>query len=112
MRDLFTAYLIAMGHADDVSRAQALAAAELMVAAENARTKLLAGQGDIEQIVRLENLANRAVRRLGLKHSDATPQPTIREVLIAEAQAREEAEAERAVGDVADADPSVPEVAA
>jgi len=89
VRDLYKAYLAAMGRADDVGRAQALAAAELMVAAENARTKLLAGQGDIEQIVRLENLANRALRRLDLGAGAAPPPLTMRERLIAEAEARE-----------------------
>lgn len=94
VRDLFKAYLAAMGRTDDIAAAQALAAAELVTAAENARTKLLAGQGDVEQIVRLENLANRAVRRLGIKPGAATPQLSMRERLIAEAEARDEAEAE------------------
>ena len=82
-----------MGRTDDIARAQALAAAELMAAAENVRLKLLAGQGDVEQIVRLENLANRAVRRLGIKPGAAAPQLSMRERLIAEAEARDEAEA-------------------
>jgi hypothetical protein len=89
VRDLYRAFLQHMTNpADTIAQANALNAAELTVAAENARTKLLAGQGDIEQIVRLENLANRAVRRLGIKPGTA-PALTIRDRLIAEAEARE-----------------------
>lgn len=87
VRDLYRAYLAGVSNPDDACRAQVLAAAELMVAAENARAELLAGGGDVEQIVRLENLANRAVRRLGIKAAEA-PRLTIREQLIAEAEAR------------------------
>jgi hypothetical protein len=94
VRDLYQALLNATGRIDDIACAQALAAAELVAAAENARTKLLAGQGDIEQIVRLENLANRAVRRLGIQPGAAAPQLSMRDRLIAEAEARDEAEAE------------------
>ena len=102
VRDLFTAYLAAMGRIDDIARAQALAAAELTAAAENARTKLLAGQGDIEQIVRLENLANRAVRRLGIKPGAEAPYVPLRERLLAQveaATAAEEAENKQAAAE-------------
>ena len=34
---------------------------------------MLAGQGDVEQLVRLENLASRAVRRLGIDFKAAPP---------------------------------------
>jgi hypothetical protein len=47
-------------------QASGLAAAELMIAPATARAEFLAGRGDIEQIVRLENLAARAVRRLAI----------------------------------------------
>jgi hypothetical protein len=92
LRDLYRAYLQHVANPDDVCRAQVLAAAELVCAAENERSKLLAGQGDVEQVVRLENLANRAVRRLGIKRTERPPL-TIREQLIAEAKAREAADA-------------------
>jgi hypothetical protein len=52
-----------------------LAAAELIVAAERARAEFLAGRGDVEQIVRLENLAARSVRRLGIKAGSAVAAP-------------------------------------
>jgi hypothetical protein len=50
-----------------------LAAAELKVAAEIERGKVLAGCGDAETLVRIENLADRAVRKLGLKPGQAAP---------------------------------------
>jgi hypothetical protein len=114
VRDLYRCYLAGMSNPDDACRAQVLAAAELVVAAENARAELLAGRGDIEQIVRLENLATRAVRRLGSKRTEA-PQPSIRDVLAAEHEARmarEEAEAAGDAAEAADADPNEPEAAA
>jgi hypothetical protein len=66
--DLFDAYLRAMGNpADALAQANALAAAELKVATEDARAKLLAG-GDIDpdQVVKLEGAAARAERKLGI----------------------------------------------
>jgi hypothetical protein len=68
--DLFDAYLREMGNpADTPAQANALAAAELKVAAENARAKLLNG-GDIDpdQVVKLEGAAARAERKLGIAH--------------------------------------------
>jgi hypothetical protein len=87
VRDLYRCYLAGMNNPDDACRAQVLAAAELTVAAENARAELLAGQGDIEQIVRLENLANRAVKRLG-KRTEAPQGPTLAEHLAKLARER------------------------
>jgi hypothetical protein len=64
IRDLFRAYSNAMGTPSDPgTQAAILAAAELVVAAECARAKVLADGGDVEQPVRLENLAARATRR-------------------------------------------------
>jgi hypothetical protein len=66
--DLFHAYLNALGSPTDaIVQSNALTAAELKVAAEEARKALLDGNGDAEQLVRLENLAHRAERRLGIK---------------------------------------------
>ena|ERR1035438_9966579 len=91
LRDLYHAFLQHMSNpADTIAQASALNAAELTVATENARAELLAGRGDVEQIVRLENLANRAVGRLGLRRTER-PTLSIREQLIAEAEARAEA---------------------
>jgi hypothetical protein len=68
LRDLFRSYHGALGRPSEPAvQAAILAAAELMVAAETARAALLAGTGDIDQVVRLENLSGRAVRKLGIK---------------------------------------------
>ena len=79
IRDLYEAYLEAMGNpTDPLPMANALAAAELKTAAEDARAAFLAGDGaaeQLEQIIRLENLAGRAERRLGIK--PRAPMPTL-----------------------------------
>ena len=68
IRDLYRAYSHAMGKPSDPgTQAAILAAAELVVAAECARAKVLGDGGDVEQLIRLENLAARATRRLGVK---------------------------------------------
>jgi hypothetical protein len=65
IRDLYRVFLRIMGDpVDAVSQAAAVRAAELTVAAEDARMKLLAGGGDIDQVVRLEGVARRAVADL------------------------------------------------
>jgi hypothetical protein len=80
IRDLFRAFQTAAGDAGDPATvANILAAAELTVAAEAARAALLAGSGDIEQVIRLENLAARSVRRLGIKPAAAPKPPSIHE---------------------------------
>jgi hypothetical protein len=56
-----------------------------MVAAETARAEFLAARGHVEQIVRLENLAARAVRRLNIKAGAEPKVPTIKEDLAARA---------------------------
>lgn len=65
LRDLFSAFLTTMGAPTDVvAQANALAAAELIVAGEEARARLLAGTGNVDEVVRIENLAARAAKRL------------------------------------------------
>lgn len=79
--DLLRAFLRAMGNPDEVvQQANALRAAELTVAAEAARAKLLAGDGDADQVVRLEGMAARAVRALGLGKREPAG-PTLAEYL-------------------------------
>ena len=70
--DLFDAYLRAMGNpVDALAQANALAAAELKVATEDARAKLLAGGNiDPDQVVKLEGAAARAERKLGIAHRE------------------------------------------
>jgi hypothetical protein len=74
IRDLYQSYLRAMGNPTEAHlQADALTAAELRVAAENERAKVLAGHGSADDLVRVENLADRAVRKLGLKPGQAAP---------------------------------------
>jgi hypothetical protein len=104
LRDLYAAYMVALGHpAGPTTHAAVLAACELLVAAENARAALLAGRGDVDQVVRLENLAARAVRRLGLKPGGNAPHVPLRDRLTAaaaegEIEAEDTAEADSAGG--------------
>lgn len=81
VNDLLRSYLRAMSNRSNCfAQADALRAAELMVAAEEARAKLLAGDGDADAVVRLENLAARAVRKLGLdQQQQAKPRRTFAE---------------------------------
>jgi hypothetical protein len=97
--DLVRAYLKALGNPTDIERqAAVIAAGELQVLAEEARAAALkSGSPDLDQVVRVQGAADRAVRRLGIKSGTSATQPTICEVLIAEAEARDEAEA---AGDV------------
>jgi hypothetical protein len=73
INDLLRSFMRAMGDpADTIAQANALRAAELTVAAETARAKLLAGDGDIDAVVRIEGMAARSVRALGIKPGKAT----------------------------------------
>ena len=73
--------------ADTIVQANVLNAAELVVAVEQARLAAARGEAvDIDALVRLSNLADRAVRRLGIKAIEA-PRLTIRDQLIAEQEA-------------------------
>lgn len=76
--DLLRSFFRAMGDPSDaVLQSNALRAAELMVAGEIARAKLLEGTGDADAVVRLEGAGDRAVKRLGLaKASPARSGPT------------------------------------
>jgi hypothetical protein len=87
IRDLYRAWHAAMGQpTDPVVQAAILGAAELTVAAETARAALLGGTGDIDAVVRLENLAGRAVRKLNIRPS-ATPSPSLRDYVASRAGA-------------------------
>jgi hypothetical protein len=76
--------------ADAPTQALVIAAAEAVVLAETAREDCLRGMNGInaELMIRLENTANRALRRLGLaKAAPPPPRKSIAERL-AEAEAR------------------------
>lgn len=78
--DLFRSYVRAMNAGGCIAEADALRAAELVAGAEQARVQLLAGKGDADQVVRLENLAARAVKKLGIDpRSAAKPKKTLAE---------------------------------
>jgi hypothetical protein len=78
--DLYGAYFAALGSPMDAgTQASILGAAELVVAAEVARSQLLAGTGDIDAVIRLEGTAARALRRLGIRPGRASPPPTLAE---------------------------------
>jgi hypothetical protein len=66
--DLVRAYLTALGNPTEVERqADAIAAAELQVLAEEARAAALKqGGGDLDQVIRVQGAADRAIRKLGL----------------------------------------------
>jgi hypothetical protein len=68
--DLVRAYLAALGNPVEVERqAAVIAAAELMVLAEHLRAAALrdAGHADLDQVIRVQGAADRAIRRLGIK---------------------------------------------
>jgi hypothetical protein len=67
VRDLYRSYAAALGGGQDTGTAAlVLAAAEQVVIAENARRDHLAGKLNLDSVVRAENGAHRALRRLGL----------------------------------------------
>jgi hypothetical protein len=73
--DLYTALMEALGNpANTLVQANVIAAAELRVACEDARKRVLeGGSADADQLVRLENLAHRAERKLGLERRARQP---------------------------------------
>lgn len=70
LADLVRAYMNALGKPPEIERqAAVIAAAELQVLAEEARAAALAGGAnvDLDQLIRLQGAADRAIRRLGIK---------------------------------------------
>src|SRR5690348_1914757 len=67
VRDLYAAYMAALGAPIDVpTMALALAASEAVTIAERARADHLAGKIALSEVVRAEGTAARALRRIGL----------------------------------------------
>lgn len=90
-RDLFLAYVKQLGGpADAPTQALAIAAAEAVVLAEAAREDCLRGMNGInaELMIRLENTANRALRRLGLAKAAPPPPRKSFAERLAETEAR------------------------
>jgi hypothetical protein len=81
LADLTRAYLVALGNPPEIERqAEVIAAAELQVLAEEARALALkqVGHSDLDQVIRLQGAADRAVRKLGLDRSrEAAPAKAI-----------------------------------
>jgi hypothetical protein len=91
LNDLYRALLNAIGNpTSTLAHAHCLRAAELRVLAEDARAKLLAGDGDPDTVVRLEGAADRAERKLGLdqRKREQARGPTLAEHLVARATGR------------------------
>jgi hypothetical protein len=88
-RDLLKGYLRALGDPTDApTMALAVAAAEGVVISELARTACLSAGGmtgiNIELMIRAENTANRALRRIGLAKASPKPAgPNLQEFLAA-----------------------------
>jgi hypothetical protein len=83
--DLVRAYLLALGNPTEIDRqAEVIAAAELQVLAEEARSLALkqVGHADLDQVIRLQGAADRAVRKLGLPDRKREPEgPTLSDIL-------------------------------
>jgi hypothetical protein len=74
--DLVRAYLAALGNPADAGRqAAVIAAAELQVLAEECRAVALREpeKADLDNLVRVQSVADRALRRLGIKATAAKP---------------------------------------
>jgi hypothetical protein len=80
--DLVRAYLAALGDPADIERQSAvIAAAELAVLAEEARTAALkqGAAADLDQVVRVQGAADRALRRLGIRPGAEPKVPSLAE---------------------------------
>jgi hypothetical protein len=76
LADLTRAYLVALSNPAAIERqAEVIAAAELQVLAEEARALALkqVGHSDLDQVIRLQGAADRAVRKLGLDRPREVP---------------------------------------
>lgn len=96
LADMIRGFLAEMGNPrSPVAQADAIRAAELTVASENARAKLLKGDGDANEVVRLENLATRAVRKLNIDPAqrDAKPKKSLADYAREKAAAKANGEA-------------------
>jgi hypothetical protein len=86
--DLFRSYMQAMADRSCFAQADALAAAELTVDAEDVRARRAVGTADIDEVVKAERLARHAVRKLKLDRQAAQPKKTFADRLRENAAAR------------------------
>jgi hypothetical protein len=81
--ELTLAFEAELGGADKLSSHQRVAvqrAAQLVAIAEVAATAQLAGEGDLDQVIRAQNAARRAVNDLGIKINATKPGRTLAEL--------------------------------
>jgi hypothetical protein len=91
IRDLYRVYSSALGDPSDaITQSAILAASQLATAAEDARHALIVGEsprgGCTDEVVRLENLAARRLRSLGLGKPATARRQKPRAALAAMAQ--------------------------
>jgi hypothetical protein len=82
--DLVRAHLIALGNPSEIERqAAVIAAAEMQVLAEEARTAALreGPTADLDRVVRMQGAADRALRRLGIRPGAEPKPPSLAEHL-------------------------------
>jgi hypothetical protein len=78
VRDLFLSFMSALGNPVNANvQAKCLTAARLVVTAEIAGARIIDVGGNLNELVRLENAADRAVRRLGLAQQPNGQQPHV-----------------------------------
>jgi hypothetical protein len=96
-QEMTAGYIEALGGLDRISSIQAeniMRAVDLMMLAKTARAELAVGRQTINNVVKLENSADRAVRRLGIKPgAPASPAPSLQAYLASKAAAEETSEA-------------------
>jgi hypothetical protein len=94
VRDLYKSFSATLGNPQDVgTQALVLAAAELVTAAERARRDHLDGRLALTEVVRVENLAARALRRIKLDKPAETPRKSFIDKLVEREAAARAAEA-------------------
>jgi hypothetical protein len=87
--DLFRSYMRAMSDRSCCfAQADALAAAELTVDAEDVRARRAAGTAGIDEVVKAERLARHAVRKLKLDRQASQPKKTFADQMRENAAAR------------------------
>lgn len=97
VKDLFAGYSSALGNPVDApTTALILAAAEAVTISEIARRDCIAGKTDINQVIRAEGAANRALKRLGLAKPALPPRKSLIEKLTEQEAVRKAAEARTA----------------
>ena len=83
VRDLYRGFMRGIGNpADVIAQAHALHAAELLVAVEQTRLRAARGEPvDVDALVRLSNLADRAAKRLRLDQRHEPSAPSLEQLL-------------------------------